>query len=298
MVSPRVRHVAPFLAAFALVAFTTPAEAQLGGMIRRAAGKAAEKAVSKAVEPSIADRPGCTPTFDRYTIELTEEVVDKLLAGWKAQAEAGAAAGRPGLVRERDQLELRLEDFEDDPVLERFRERQSEWQGCRSEALGAFYQQKYGDNPMAWIAGDPERQRRVRELEERAAAAEGRGDVEAAKRIRDSTTYAYFGGAALGAEEQAAVDAKCGKAPTMPKRLQQRDSLRVALRGVEEKIQAIDDAHGDVLYETSGLSRRQVAVAEERIAVFLRSKDAPCGYSAAELSALAKRRAELGTYVK
>lgn len=298
-------------AAVAALLVLTPAaaHAQLGGLMKRAAERAADKAAAKTVDRAVdramddaAANPACAPTFDRTTVELTGDVLDRLVKGFEAQAAAGSKGGRDGLVKQREQLQARMEDFEDDPVLERWERSRGEYNSCRLEVQSSELEEKVAANPMALFAGDPERMRRMRQLEERAAAAEKRGDDEQAKAIRDSMGLAMMGGP-LSKEAEAKIAKKCGPAPTEPKRVAQRDSVRAALRTLDDKITALDDEHGDVLYETSGLTRRQVAMARERIQLWLSASGrggagTVCGFSRAEQSALADRREKLRQHVR
>jgi hypothetical protein len=282
-----------FGAAAALVV-ASPAQAQFGGLIKRAAeraaGKAADKAVDKAVDDNTSALPGCTPTFDKETVELTGETLDKLLRGLSAQASAGEKAGRGPLAQERDRVEARIDDLQDDPSMARAKRNQEEWQECRMKVWSEGMQKKYSGNPMAMFAGDPDAQRRMRELNERAAAAERKGDTTQAKIIRDSSTYSYLGGAKMTAEDSLAAEKKCGKAPAGSKKEAELDSLRIVRRGLDDKIREIDEDNDDVLYKQSGLTRKQMAMARERIISFLASKSTPCGYSKTEIDAIRQRK--------
>ncbi len=286
----RLRSSVLAVAAGCLVSLAPrPAAAQFGGLIRRAAEKALDKGANKA-DDNTANQPGCTPTFDKETVELTGDRLDKLIKGQQAQAAAGAKAGRGALVSQRDQVEARVDDLEGDPSLERAKRNQEEWQECRMKTWGENMQKKVGSNPMAFMAGNPEAQRRVRELNERAAAAERKGDTTQAKIIRDSTTYAFMGGPQMSAEDSIAAEKKCGKAPAPSRKQAELDSLRIVRRDLDDKIRAIDEDNDDVLYKESGMTRKQVAMALERIKMFLASKSTPCGFSKTEIDAIRQRK--------
>lgn len=299
---PFARHTSLALA----VALSLPAtaHAQLGGMLRRATERAAEKVANKAVDKVVDDNtpnlPGCAPEFDKYTIELTGDQLDRMLKGLDAVAAAGAKAGRPELVKERDALEARLEDLNEDPGLERYRKNQREYEECKMELWGQTLEKRFvGKDPMTALFGaDPAAQTRMRQLEERAVAAEKAGQPEQAKLIRDSSAYVALGGSAVSAEDSAAVVKKCGTPPAPPKRLQLRDSLRIALRALDEKIAQIDDDNGDALYDQSKMTRRQVTVARERILTVLEASSTPCGFSKAEIAAIRERRDRLKAFIK
>lgn len=295
----------PRIAALLLtVALPVAAHAQLGGLIRRATERAVDKVANKAVDKVVDDNtpnlPGCAPEYDKYTIELTGDQLDRMLKGLDAVAAAGARAGRNGLVTERDALEARLEDLDGDPGLDRYRKNQREYEECKLELWGQTLEKRFvGKDPMTALFGvDPEAQTRNRQLEERAVTAEKAGQPEQAKLIRDSAAFVALGGAKASAEDSAAMVKKCGNPPVPPKRLQQRDSLRIALRALDEKIAQIDDDNGDALYEQSRMTRRQVTVARERILTVLNATSTPCGYSKAELAAIRERRDRLKAFIK
>lgn len=295
----------PRLAAFLLaVALPATAHAQFGGLIRRATervvDKVANKAVDKVVDDNTPNLPGCTPEYDKYTIELTGDQLDRMLKGLDAVAAAGARAGRNDLVKERDALEARVEDLADDPGIQRFEKNREDYGECKMKVWGETLEKRYaGKDPLTALFGaDPAAQTRNRQLEERAVAAEKAGQPEQAKLIRDSAAYVMLGGSKASAEDSAAIVKKCGNPPVPPKRLQQRDSLRIALRTLDEKIAQIDDDNGDALYDQSKMTRRQVAVARERILTALNAQSTPCGFSKAELAAIRERRDRLKAYIK
>lgn len=271
------------------------AQAQFGGIMRRAAGAAtdrlADRAGDKAAREASLAACGRETSYSAVNPELTADLLDKLLRGLEAQARAGNGKGRDELQTQRDELRARIDALRGNQAS---RDARSDWLECRNEYWEDMFLQKYNGNPVQF-ALDPERQKRARETEERAAAAEARGDSTRAKAIRDSTAYNYFSDLGYSKEDSVALDTKCGKAPAPSKQEVERDELRKQLRAIDEKLADIDADNSGILYKESGLPAAQIGNIKDRASAWVYSPytKPPCGYSRSEQRALDDRAERL-----
>lgn len=133
-------------AALAAVSFAdTSAHAQLGGMVRRAAGRAAGNAAANAVGAPTSSQARA-PRFDEYTLEITAPVLERFLAGLDAEQ-----AERARVARERagaGDLRAQVERYE------RCRDREQEAQDERSAAVAQASGEVATRMAQAMIRGD------------------------------------------------------------------------------------------------------------------------------------------------
>ncbi len=282
------------LVALTLVPVT--AQSQFGGIMRRAAGAAtdrlADRAGDKAAREASLAACGRSTSYSETNPELTGDLLDKLLRGLEAQARAGRAKGRDDLQKQRDELQARIDAVNN--ARDSRRDARADWLQCRNEYWEEMFVKKYNGNPMQF-ALDPERQKRARETEERAASAEARGDTTRAKAIRDSTAYNYFADLGYSKEDSVALDKKCGKAPEASKAELERDELRKQLREIDAKLGDLDAENAGALYRESGLPAAQLGNIKDRASAWVYSPytKPPCGYSRNEQKALDERAERL-----
>ncbi len=162
-----------------------------------------------------------TPTFNERLLEITDERLTGLVAGYKAELAAlDAAEGKQAGVRaayedENRQYPARLKDYE---------ARHAKWQQCQdtyvkpAEAKG----KKDADAAQRQITGGDEAdfERRMQAVAERMKAAQAKGDMAEVMRLSDSISQAVGAPSAasanqISAEMQAAA-AKCGAEPARP----------------------------------------------------------------------------------
>lgn len=279
------------------VALVLPAttQAQFGSIMRRAAGAAADRLTDRAGDKAAREASlaacGREPSFTAVNPELTPDLLDKLLRGLEAQARAGNSKGRDNLQKQRDELQARIDALNSNQSA---RDARNDFLQCRNEYWEDMFLRKYNGNPMQF-ALDPERQKRSRETEERAAAAEARGDTTRAKAIRDSTAYNYFSDLGYSKEDSVALDKKCGKAPAPSKQEVERDELRKQLREIDGKLADIDADNSGILFKESGLPAGQLGNIKDRASAWVYSSytKPPCGYSRNEQKALDERAERL-----
>lgn len=275
-----------------MLAVPAAAHAQLGGLMK----KAAERALEKKVEPGAAagtsrdNSAACrTVTFDRTVVELTPARLDGIVKALDAVYAGPNGAKRRDLQTQLDAAEARLEELQNDESLARAEDSQREWKNCRQEA----YQEIMSARMEKEGAGiTPKWMKAMREHNEKIAAAQARGDSAKAAALTDSTWLVMSNVVAPTAADSAAVEKRCGKPPRVSRRVAERDSLRVAVREMEDEIRGMDEDAEDDMLKASGLTATQLAMARERLTMYVK-QNRTCGFTKAEVDAIAARRAEL-----
>lgn len=273
----------PVLAGLPLTA--TPVQAQLGGLIKKATQKAA------------ASVPAGEP--DAYTdilLELKADVLPRVIAGKKAGNAFAAGPSGPHAARTRHEAAAgRANDFRqrNAGLLEAWEERLSRSRNCTDSAYVALDEQRRNQLNQRMM-GDPVLRQKMIEAAPRIAAAQqkaAQGDSADLNRINAELQ-------ALGkptAADSAQVRSKCGLPPAPPavQQLatleQEAEKLRNDIGRAEAEAQRLEE-------QASGLNQKQLAVACERILIYLnrlKAQGAQKGFSAAELEALDRHRKDL-----
>jgi hypothetical protein len=267
------------------------AQAQFGGLIKKAKEKVEQAGAAKVAGDNAASQPSCgiTTTYDATTIELNAANLDKVIKGMTAVRTAGDKNGRNKLAAQRDGDRARLEELESDPALQEAENSQREYASCRNEAFQAIVSKRVEEKGSGIMA---DYMKAMREHNERIQAYEAKGDTAHAKALQDSTWTVMSKVVTPTAQDSAQVAAKCGKPPRASKRVAERDSLRRVVREESDSIRVLDEDAEDAVRGASGLNARQMAAARERIEAFVRS-GRTCGYSKAEIDALTARKSEL-----
>jgi hypothetical protein len=300
---PIRRAVGPIaLMLLALVSFSATADAQLGGMLRRAAGKRVEqKAEDRMGAASLID-----PTFDNTTVEITSERIDKFLVALeKRQAQrAQMRAAYEALDNRSSATRDSARMFDNQRDRNAYEAADRRYDECRSnirEGIEAEQQRKGQElaakaqaNPMA-AQNDPTMKRFMAAMQE-VAAAQQRNDQVALKAAMDKMAT-IMGGATDSVSLDRAAVTKCGGRPAIPasmlryKQLNDRaDSLGKAARDLNASSNSVNGA--DV-----GLTDIQARMMSERIRSWLAGMrdDAPITktFGKGEYELLVARRGDL-----
>lgn len=282
--------LAPALVLLVVVAAVPPARAGFGDLVKKAKDKAATTVVKRAAGGP-ATGGGNGVEFTDELLELEGERLEKVIAG----LEAGDAvlAGRAGLVARRQKLDAEADDIvaRQGAALDAARTRRDEIEYCRQEFLSerAAARQEELDRS---VLTDPALRERFMELGLRVAEAMAEGDTAEAAKAQGEL-------AALSGPTRAdslAARQKCGPLPPIHPAQAKVDSLRGLVAGIDRQLRANDEKSIAAQVEASGLTARQFAMARERLVLWLeavRAKREPNGFGAAELAALAERRARL-----
>jgi hypothetical protein len=271
------------LLAFAVVALTSPAQAQLGGLKKRA-----EKAVANKVAPQANTAARGTPTFDNAVVELTDARVAKMLIGFAAEARAAEKNRQfeAGRKQREAAYQRQLEDHQ--RARDDWEKKHAVWDRCL---------QKYRDEIDAKGRDAQARAKTIdtvaiKAIGVRIQAAQARGDRAEAIRLTDSLSRAMAG--AMGdytkpddTEQRARAD--CGEEPAEP---------REPSRPAEETLTTVTDG-----VRASGMPDDQYRIARERILAWLSLGDdkitrgeTKYAFTDAELAALGAKRGELRQY--
>jgi hypothetical protein len=277
-----------------LLAVPAAAHAQLGGLAKRAAQRALEKKAEQTVtQPATSrsdDSPACrNVTFDRTTVELTGARLDGIVKALDA-ANAGPNGVKRRELRSRiEAAEARLDELRNDESLQKAEESQREYKSCRQEAFSEIVNKRVeaeGQGIMTKYA------QAMRVHNEKIAAAQQKGDTAKANALQDSTWQVMMTVVTPTAADSAIVQKKCGNPPRVSRRVAERDSLAVAVRELNDELRAMDEDAEDAMLEASGLTATQLAMARERLTMYVK-QNRTCGYTKAEMDAIDARRADL-----
>jgi hypothetical protein len=271
-----------------LLAVPVTAHAQLGGLMKKAAEKAIEKKAGGSGGGS--ESASCrSVSFDRTVVELTPTRIDAIVKALGTVYAGPKGAKRRSLQSQLDAAEARLHELQNDESISKAEESQREWKSCRQDAYQAIVNarvEKEGAGIMTkWMKA-------MREHNEKISAAQARGDSVGAAALTDSTQLVMVNVVAPTAADSAMVEKRCGKPPRISKRVAERDSLRVVVREMEDEIRAMDEDAEEEMIKASGLTATQLAMARERLTTFVK-ENRTCGFTKAEVDAIAARRAEL-----
>ena len=290
------------LALGALVAVAVPstAHAQFGKALKRAAQDAAARGAERKVQQAAGTSAGnaaddatsrcAAPTFDRTTLELTSERVDRLVTALASESQTPEGAKRKALVSQREAAEARLQELENDEALRQAQESERQWKSCRNDGFREILEARMEKEGSGLSA---KYMQALRTHNERIVAANAKGDTAKANALQDSTWVVLTTVVAPTAADSAAVGKKCGTPPRTSRRVAERDSLRVAVREMGDEIRDLDERNEDRMLAAVGMTATQLAMARERVTTFIHSSGRPCGFSKAEQDAIAARRADL-----
>lgn len=283
-----------------LLALPAVAEAQLGGLVRKAAEKAIEKKTSQPGERTTdpggrrraASSASCRQvTFDATTVELTPQRVDGIVKALQAARATPNGQKRDALVARRAAAEARLQELENDESIRGAEHSHEEWESCRGGAFGEIQQRKMQQAGNEALA--VKYMQVMREHQEKISAAMVAGDSVRAKALQDSTILIYSRVIPITGADSQAVARKCGKPPRIPQaKIDERDSLRTAVRELGDEIRELDDADEAAVRKASGMTAAQFAMARERLTMFVKG-GVTCGFTQGEADAITAKKAEL-----
>jgi hypothetical protein len=285
---------------------STLAHAQLGGALRRAAGRQAERKVEERVNDRVQAANLIEPTFDATTVEITPERFErysaeltKLQASRRAnQAEsqrlsnvANAQRDSAGRVQNRD------EERAYQAARERYgdcREAEEEKMQEQSQARMQQMSEEMQRNPVA-MQRDP-KMKAIMQLSQEMSAASQRGDQAAMQSVQRRI------GAILGIEtDSAAFDAKivptCGARPRMPASMIAYQRMRARADSTDSRARSLMGRGMSVPGSAVGMTDVQSRMFYERIASWSigMRQDAPITrtFSRAEYDLLVSKRSDI-----
>jgi hypothetical protein len=257
------------------------ASAQLGGLIKRGAGQAASAAVP--APPSV----GEPVAFDDVVLELTSERLAKIAAGKAAARKIAEGRDGPAAIRKRiDPLDERQMAIYSKHVEEinAWDEKRRDAERCRDSVLTEVQDRKRTQTGAEFL-------QRYQEIGMQMAVAQQKGDTVEIQRLtaRMKSMQEPTRADTLAAERS------CG-APAPPKVVQEWLDLKSELEALQEQLAQAEQAVRDAEERESGMNHRQLAIACERIKMYIdraEAKQRQQGFTQAELDALGQARAEL-----
>jgi hypothetical protein len=267
------RGLAPLVVATCLLA--SPAEAQLGKFVKRAAQAAAEAAAGAtvrdaaggAVSGAVGDTPGTAPgesvgrkKVDANQLEITAERLDAFVVAMRGPAAAARRRAEQRAAREAWEAEQK-----------EYTERDDAYDACKDRVTEG----RTPDMSPAAVQRIVPVMERFQKANERAGAAYAAGNTALATQLADSVEL-------LAAEVEAAqfpeVAKRCGRPPRKPARAPAEETV---------------DARAFRPALPAGMTPIQFGVLRERVAAWLVVGGQYVSYTEAERQALESRRAAL-----
>jgi hypothetical protein len=275
-----------------------PLQAQMGGLLKRAAAKVARQS---AEVTGVGSAP---PSFDDTVLELTEARLTAVVAGMEA---AATFTGEGGATRASLVARAAAANAQRDALIETH---DAEWQRLQADerriiqcttgivdSLGQVRNAELEKKRRALAASaDPMNTRLMQEIMQgtmemqRHVAA---GDTAAAMAVQRAMQKK------LGfdpASDSAYAVTRCGRVPATPSWRLQSDSLLTLANTLMRQAQALDEQAAAAGARTAGMTAQQFAVARERIVAYANANGAPSAswrYSATERRALLPRLQQL-----
>jgi hypothetical protein len=255
---------------FALV-FPRAADAQLGGLIK------------KAVSQATAGAQGGEPVkFDSVVLEITADRITRVTAGRRAARQYADGPNGPAAHEARfDSLDARQAAIYEKEVhnINAWDGKRMEHGACLDSAFSALRDEASDRTP------DSQRLQKMMELGLAMAAAQQRGDTAEARRILDALEQQK---APSRADSLAALKA-CGPVPAQSAIIRQWYELKARLDTLGSLEAAAEDSVRAIEQRISGMSPRQSAVLCERIKLYVEQLKArkQGGFTDAELKTMA-----------
>jgi hypothetical protein len=262
-----------FLCAVLALAAVTPChegQAQIGGLIKKKVGQAA------AGQAPAAQATGQAPVFDNVILELTPPRLAQVIAAKKAGKQLATGPNSPVALRKKldalDEQQAAIYSKHVDDI-NAWDAKRMDAERCRDSVL-ALASDRQGST---WLQRAGPLSMQVAQAQQKGDTAELRRLTEQLQRLREPTA----------ADTVQAVK-QCGIA-TPPAIVQQWLGIKSQMDTVNEEIAKAEQAISDAETATSGMNQRQLAMACERIQIFvdrMKAKKQQPGFTAAEIQAL------------
>lgn len=283
------RAVVPALLAMLVAAPT--AQAQFGGLIKRAvAGKAVDKATEK-----VTPRPRAGgEAFSATTLE-------QVITG--ARASDAVLAHRDQLVQRRttEQEALNTLISQNQGTQRAYQEANSKILECREASFNAS-DKKREEQMKARMTADPQNMARMQMIamkySKAMSDAQQRGDTAALAKAQLDMQREMMGTDiyAMARSDTAAADAKCGKLPKKPAALAAEDQKRALVSALDDSVRTAEARAVGVGASASGMDQVRYLELKERLVTILGQIDtgrAEVSYDDAEVDLVKQHRAEI-----
>ncbi len=247
-------------AAFVLACVSASSQAQLGGLIKKAAQKAVEAKVEEKVEPTTPAKPlGGDP--------LTEATLDALLKGLSLEVETKEKTKQLWAATEAKAKEVTEADRAAGKEPDKWHTASRDVERCVEHSLDASNEthQKEAPQKMMALGTDPNRAAVMAKLTavgKRMTDAQAKGDTPAyLKAFADYMKMLGFD----PAKDSVVAFAKCGKLPAKPASMVKLERLKAELEQINEERRAAEAEGGARAAKAAGMPADTYALARERL---------------------------------
>jgi len=286
--TPRTRTVPAsrvLVAALVLAASLacSPAQAGIRDMVKSAKDK-----VTKPTDQKPAAQAGQAIKFDDTMVELTGEVLDKLVAARKATA--ATTQGRTTMAARWSAIpeEINALSSKHGGEISENENKRGEVESCIKGALEKIRSQRFQAEQQR-IMANPASAEKLLKLTAALNDAQLKGDQVAVERLTKEIQALYDPTRA----DTLAVMKQCGPMPPIHPAKLKIDALQDEHAGLGEKLRDMDSKALASQSRKTGMTEGQIAMAWERIERYvmkLKDGPAPGGFSATELQALGERK--------
>ena len=264
-----------------------PAQAQLGGLMKRAV----EKRVGQKVDDQANIAMLVDPVFDETTVELTSARLQAYAAAAEKK-KATAAADRAKASTMRDHISA-LQDsaraVQRPKEEDAYEQSTRRYEACRDgvrEALDEAAEARIAQtaaqmqaNPIA-AQNDP-KMKEMMKLVQQIGAAQQKGDAAEVQRLTQRY-QAMFNQVTDSAAIDKAAASKCGARPTKPQSMVRAAAYYSQANAEQKEVDKLEGANGAVLGSAIGLTDEQAHMMWDRIMAFLSGaarKEVPLTYT-------------------
>lgn len=279
----------PLLAACLLAIVGAPAQAQLGGLMKKAKDKVAKEVGDKSGANAALD--GEQVTFDATTVELTPERLDGMVEALRASR--AKLSGRPALIARRDAAAARLDEHMEKhgQEIDRAVEQRAKVRSCHDDAFRKI-EEASAEGMSARFMASPALQQKMQNISQRMAAAQQKGDANEIQKLQGELKALN----APTAADSAKVHKACGAIPPESGAEREATSLQNEVKRLDTEIRSLEQGAAAEASKASGLSPLAYAVATDRIQMYLsraKSNSPQRGLTSSEIKALNARRSDL-----
>ncbi len=285
-----------------LVLSAVPAQAQLGGIMRRSV----ERRVGQKVDDQANIAMLIDPKFDQTTLELTAARLDTYTAAMEKRKESAKAdRAKADAIRERaSALRDSAQKVERPKDAQAYDAASQRYGDCRGQVAQAMEQSSEARmqqiatqmqaNPMA-AQKDP-KVKEMMSIVQQLGAAQQKGDAAEVQRLTQRY-QSLFGQVTDSAALDKAAAPKCGARPAKPASMVQAEAYRSRADAAQKEADALDGNSTGVTGAAVGMTDVQAHMIWERIESWLSGmrKDAPITvtFTRAEYDELVARRSAL-----
>jgi hypothetical protein len=293
------KHTAALLCALAIAAVVPArADAQFGGLMKKAKEAVVQKGVEKGVEQA-GEKVGPVSPGE----QLTDDLLGQVLRGAQAADRVMGERDRVQAMRESKNKEYSALMEKNQPVHRAYDEANGKIMECRSASFDNLNRARDERNKkrLEELQADPafmgKMQLVAMKYGKAMAEAQQKNDAAALTKVQQDYMKELLGTDIFAdvKKDSVATDAKCGKLPAMPAALAQEERLQKEVSAADDSIRTLEAKAVNVGAQASGLEQVRYLQLKERAASILAKVVGGGGakYGEAEIEAVKKRQADL-----